>query len=51
MLLLDHILASSPAVRYVALYRGAELTTRQREGLAGASASESDRYEERCRNR
>ncbi len=36
----------SPAIRYVALYLGGTLTSAQRPGLAGASASESDRYEE-----
>ncbi len=36
----------SPAVRYVALYLGGELVSAQRPGLVGASASESDRYEE-----
>ena len=43
----DRIFALSPAVRYVALYRSGTLTSRQRDGeLAGASGSESDRYEE-----
>jgi hypothetical protein len=44
--LTDQIFAMSPAVRYVALYRGGELTSHQRSGVAGASASESDHYEE-----
>ncbi len=35
-----------PEVRYVALYRAGELYSAQRDGLSGASASESDRYEE-----
>ena len=43
---IDRIFAVTPAVRYVALYRGGALESRQRGGLAGASASESDRYEE-----
>jgi hypothetical protein len=43
---IDQIFAVSPAVRYVALYRRGELVSRQRGGLADASASESDRYEE-----
>ncbi len=36
----------SPAVRYAALYVNGTLTSAQRPGLVGASASESDRYEE-----
>jgi hypothetical protein len=43
---IDRILAVSPAVRYVALYRGGRLTSRQRSTVLDASASESDRYEE-----
>ena len=43
---IDQILAVSPAVRYVALYRGGRLTSRQRSAVSDASASESDRYEE-----
>lgn len=44
--LIDRIFAVTPAIRYAALYRKGDLTSRQRDGLAGASASESDRYEE-----
>lgn len=44
--LIDRIFAVTPAIRYVALYREGKVTSRQRDGLAGASASESDRYEE-----
>jgi hypothetical protein len=33
-------------VRYVAVYRKGRLRMRQRPGLAGASAAESDKYEE-----
>ena len=40
---IDQISAISPAVRYVAIYHGGKLTSRQH---SGASASESDRYEE-----
>ncbi len=40
------IFALSPQVRYVALFRDGELTSRQRAGLSGASSAESDRYEE-----
>jgi hypothetical protein len=43
---LDAVFAVSPAVRYAALYRNGELELRQRGGLAGASSSESDKYEE-----
>ncbi|HEX2137504.1 MAG TPA: hypothetical protein VHG30_16665 [Microvirga sp.] len=43
---IDRIFAVSPAVRYVALYRGGALKSRQRGDVAGASAAESDRYEE-----
>lgn len=42
----DSIFALSPDIRYVALYRAGELATRQRQAISGASASESDRYEE-----
>lgn len=44
--MIDAVFAASPAVRYVAVYRGGRLESRQREGLVGASASESDKYEE-----
>ncbi len=44
--MIDAVFAVSPAVRYVALYRRGILESRQRSGLAGASASESDKYEE-----
>lgn len=44
--LIDSLLALSPKVRYVAVLRGSELQLRERPGLAGASASETDRYEE-----
>jgi hypothetical protein len=43
---IDRIFSVSSAIRYVALYRLGELTSRQRPGISGASASESDRYEE-----
>ena len=42
----DAVFALSPDIRYVALYRGGDLATRQRDAVAGASAAESDRYEE-----
>jgi hypothetical protein len=44
--LIERCLALSPAVRYVAVYVGGVLKSRERAGLAGASAAESDRYEE-----
>lgn len=40
------IFALSPAIRYVALYRGGILESRQADGVGLASAAESDRYEE-----
>ena len=43
---IDQIFAVDPAIRYVALYQQGNLTSRQRSALSGASASESDRYEE-----
>jgi hypothetical protein len=45
-LIVDRIFAVSDQVRYVALYRNGALTTHQRDGVAGASQSETDRYEE-----
>ena len=44
--LADALFALSPEVRYVALLRGKDLALRARPGLSGASASETDRYEE-----
>ena len=44
--LIDALFAISPKVRYVAVLRGKALTLQERPGLAGASASETDRYEE-----
>jgi hypothetical protein len=44
--LIQRFLALDPAIRYVAVYLGGVLETRERAGLSGASASESDRYEE-----
>jgi hypothetical protein len=44
--LFDEIFALSPDVRYVARERGGEATLRERAGIAGASAAESDKYEE-----
>ncbi len=46
MSLVDAFFRVSKDVRYVALYLDGELTLRERPGLANASASESDRYEE-----
>jgi hypothetical protein len=44
--LADALFAVSPAIRYVARGRGQDIQLRERAGLAGASSSESDRYEE-----
>lgn len=44
--LIERCLALAPAIRYVAVYRDGVLESRERAGLAGASAGESDRYEE-----
>jgi hypothetical protein len=44
--ILDRCLALGPEVRYAAVYRGGMLRSRERAGLAHASTSESDRYEE-----
>jgi hypothetical protein len=44
--LVDALFALSPKVRYVAVLRGKDLVLRERPGLSGASASETDRYEE-----
>lgn len=40
------IFALSGDIRYVATYRGGRLALAERDGLAGASSGESDRYEE-----
>jgi hypothetical protein len=44
--LADAVFAVSPAIRYVALGRGQDVRLKERADLAGASSSESDRYEE-----
>jgi hypothetical protein len=44
--LIQSLLALSPKVRYVALLRGKDLQLQERPSLSGASASETDRYEE-----
>jgi hypothetical protein len=44
--MIDAILRVGEAVRYVAVYRDGRLEMRSRHGIAGASSSESDRYEE-----
>ena len=44
--LIDALFDLTLAVRYVAIYRHAELSLRQRPDLSLASAPESDRYEE-----
>jgi hypothetical protein len=40
------LFARSPDIRYVAVYLNGDLQLAQRPELAGASAAESDRYEE-----
>jgi hypothetical protein len=40
------VFAAAPQVRYVATYQHDQLELNQRDGLAGASAPESDKYEE-----
>jgi hypothetical protein len=44
--LIDAIHALSPEIRYVAVYRGGELASRSKAGLAAESSGESDKYEE-----
>ncbi len=44
--LIDAVFGLSDHVRYVAIGRGQDVSTRERDGLANASTSESDRYEE-----
>ena len=44
--MIDAIFRLGDAVRYVAIYRDGRLEMRSRHGTAGASSSESDRYEE-----
>ena len=43
---IQSLFALSGEVRYVAVLRGKDLQLRERSGLAGASAAETDRYEE-----
>ncbi len=44
--MINKIFSLSQNVRYVAIYRDGELETMSKEGIASASGSESDRYEE-----
>ncbi|MHB0971005.1 MAG: hypothetical protein ACYC7A_10495 [Thermoanaerobaculia bacterium] len=44
--LIEAFFSLSPEVRYVAAYLDGELQSAQRPGLADASSSESDKYEE-----
>ncbi len=46
MALIDEIFGVAPEIRYVATYLGGILASEERPGLAGASSSESDKYEE-----
>lgn len=43
---IDSLFEIDRAIRYVAVYVDGKLTSRERPGLANASASESDKYEE-----
>lgn len=42
----DQLLAISPDIRYLAIYRNGRLETAQRTGLQNASSPESDKYDE-----
>jgi hypothetical protein len=44
--IISGVFALDPSVRYVAVARGQDVELRQRPGLAAASSSESDRFEE-----
>jgi hypothetical protein len=44
--LIERVFALTPDIRYVAAYRNGRLQSAQRPGVAQASASESDKYEE-----
>jgi hypothetical protein len=44
--LIDALLALHPSVRYAAVYRDGVLASATKPGIAGASRSESDTYEE-----
>lgn len=44
--LIEKLLSLSSDIRYVAVYRDGRLERAEKPGLAGASAAESDRYEE-----
>jgi hypothetical protein len=44
--LIHTLFDASPSIRYVALYQAGRLVSEQRGRVTGASASESDRYEE-----
>jgi hypothetical protein len=44
--LIHTLFEASPSIRYVALYQAGRLISEQRQVVAGASAAESDRYEE-----
>ena len=44
--LIDSIFTLSEDIRYVAVYKNGELSLSAKEGLLGASSSDSDKYEE-----
>lgn len=44
--IIDEAMALTSSLRYVAVYINDELTMKERSGISGSSASESDKYEE-----
>jgi hypothetical protein len=44
--IIDEAMALTSSLRYVAVYINGDLTLRERIGISGSSASESDKYEE-----
>ncbi len=48
--MIDEIFSISDDIRYVAIYRDGRLKTQSKDNTAGASSSESDKYEELLAN-
>src|SRR5262245_21128552 len=44
--IIDEAMALGSPIRYVAVYVNGELISKERSGVSGSSASESDKYEE-----
>jgi len=44
--IIDEAMALTPSLRYVAIYINGKLCSKERSGISGSSASESDKYEE-----